>query len=275
MRTSKIGIPTLLLLFAGANELPAQQPAARPAGSGATAQRPARPTIILVHGAFADASSWQAVVPLLQDDGYTVVAVQNQLASLAGDVETTKRAIEAQRAPMVVVGHSYGGAVITGAAAGNPNVKALVYVAAFAPEPNERVDAFLEKYPSHLGGATVADAAGYVSIDVTKYQDVFAADLPSRLTRAMAVAQKPIQGAIFGQSVAVAAWKTIPSWYVLTTEDHAINPKLERLYANRINARTIEIKSSHVPFISHPQDVAKAIEQAAQLQSKVASAPHR
>lgn len=222
-----------------------------------------KPTIVLVHGAFADASGWHDVIRLLQKDGYKVIAVQNQLASFASDIETTKRVIDAQTGPVVVVGHSYGGAVITGAAAENPNVKALVYIAAFVPEAGEPIGAFFEKFPSELGTALVPDAAGFVYIDAAKYHDVFAADLPRRDTSAMAVAQKPIFGAIFGQSTPAAAWKTIPSWYVVAQQDRSINPDLERFYANRIKARTTEIRASHVVFISHAKEVTAVIEQAA------------
>lgn len=222
-----------------------------------------KPTVVLVHGAFADASGWNDVIKLLQKDGYKVIAVQNPLASFAGDIETTKRVIDAQTGPVVVVGHSYGGAVITGAAAGNTNVKALVYIAAFAPEAGEPVGAFLEKFPSDLGTALSPDAAGFVYINVAKYHDVFAADIPRRETSAMAVAQKPIFGAIFGQSTPVAAWKTIPSWYVVAQQDRSINPDLERFYAKRINARTTEIRGSHVVFISHAREVTAVIEDAA------------
>jgi pimeloyl-ACP methyl ester carboxylesterase len=222
-----------------------------------------KPTIVLVHGAFADASGWQGVISLLQDDGYKVVAAQNQLASLADDVETTKRLIEAQAGPVVVVGHSYGGAVMTGAAAGNPNVKALVFLAAFAPEAGEPVAAFGQQYPIDLDTALVPDSAGFLFIDTTKFHAVFGADLPARQAAWMAVVQKPIQGAVFGQSVAEAAWKLIPSWYVVAQQDHAINPDLERFLAKRINARTTEIASSHVVFLSHPREVTDLIEEAA------------
>jgi pimeloyl-ACP methyl ester carboxylesterase len=225
-----------------------------------------KPTIILVHGAFADGSAWQDVVPLLQRDGYKVIAVQNSLAMLAEDIATTKRVIDAETQhgrTVVAVGHSYGGAVISGAAAGNANVKALVFIAAFAPDAGEPVGAFNEKYPSDLGTALVPDAAGFVYIDVDKYHGVFAGDLPLHQTRAMAVAQKPIFGAIFGQSVPAAAWRTIPSWYLVAQQDRSINPDLERFYAKRMNATTSEIKSSHLPFISQPQKVAALIEAAA------------
>jgi pimeloyl-ACP methyl ester carboxylesterase len=220
-------------------------------------------TVVLVHGAFADASGWQTLIPLLQKEGHKVVAVQNSLASLAGDIETTKRVIDAQTGGVVVVGHSYGGAVISGAAAGNANVKALVYIAAFAPEAGEPIGAFLDKYPSDLGTSLVPDTAGFLYIDVAKYHDVFAADVPASQTQAMAVTQKPIAGAIFGQSAPAAAWKTIPSWYIAAQQDRSLSPELQRFYAQRMNARTAEIKSSHLPFISQPREVAKLIGEAA------------
>jgi pimeloyl-ACP methyl ester carboxylesterase len=259
MRIIQTGTALLLAMLAGAAASHAQQSTPTPApAAGAD-----KPTVVLVHGAFADASGWLPVITLLQHDGYRVVAVQNALASLAGDVETTRRLIDAQTGPVVVVGHSYGGAVISAAAAGNPHVRALVYIAAFAPEAGEPVAAFLQQYPSDLGTSSALDAAGFQYIDVAKYHDVFAADLPLAQTQAMAVAQKPIAAAIFGQSSPAAAWKTIPSWYLLTLQDHAINPELERFYANRMHARVTEIPASHVVFLSHPREVANLIVQAA------------
>jgi pimeloyl-ACP methyl ester carboxylesterase len=225
-----------------------------------------KPRVVLVHGAFADGSGWQHVIPLLARAGYPVIAVQNPLTSLADDVATTKRVLdaEAQKGPVIAVGHSYGGAVITGAAAGNSNVKALVYIAAFAPEAGEPVGAFLEQYPSLLGTGLVPDAAGFVYIDREKFQEIFAKDVDATERLVMAATQKPIFGQIFGQAPAAAAWKNIPSWYLVAKEDNAINPDLERFYAQRIGATTSEIASSHVPFISHPQEVAALIDQAAQ-----------
>lgn len=223
----------------------------------------AKPTIVLVHGAFADGTGWRHVIPILERDGYTVIAVQNALASLAGDVETTKRVIDAQKGPVVAVGHSYGGAVISGAAAGNANVKALVYIAAFAPEANEPIGAFNEKYPSALGPTLRPDAAGFLYIDRAQFRDVFAADVPAAETRIMAATQKPIHNSAFAASVERPAWKTIPSWYLVTQDDRAINPELERFYAKRMGAKVTEIKASHVPFISHPREVARVIAQAA------------
>lgn len=234
---------------------------------GIDAQSP-KPTIVLVHGAFADATGWQHVIRILDRDGYTVLAVQNSLTSLATDVETTRRMIDAQKGPVVVVGHSYGGAVITGAAAGNANVKALVYLAAFAPDAGEAIGAYLEKYPTSLGAALRPDAAGFVYIDRALFRDVFAKDVSAPEASIMASTQKPISGTAFGASVDQAAWKTIPSWYVVAQEDRAIAPELERFYATRMGATTSEIKASHVLFISHPEEIARVIEQAANTQAK-------
>jgi Predicted hydrolases or acyltransferases (alpha/beta hydrolase superfamily) len=236
------------------------------ASSSASARRIANTTIVLVHGAFADATSWQEVIPILQRNGYKVRAVQNPLLSADQDVEITRRAIKAETdsgRDVIAVGHSYGGFVITGAAADNPKVRALVYVAAFAPEANERVDAFLKQYPSDLGTALVPDAAGFLYINDAKFHDVFAGDLPDRLTRVASAAQKPIAASAFGATVPTPAWKTIPSWYVVSKQDHAINPDLERFYAKRMNAHTTEVNGSHVAFISHPKEIAKVILDAA------------
>jgi pimeloyl-ACP methyl ester carboxylesterase len=245
---------TLLVLFAGGID---------GAGAQASPAPGAKPTIVLVHGAFADGSSWERVIPILQRDGYPVIAVQNPLASLAGDVETTKRVIDAQQGSVVVVGHSYGGAVITEAAAGNPNVKALVYIAAFAPEAGEPIGAFGEKYPTQLGAGLRPDAAGFLYIDRAQFRELFAADVPASETAVAAATQKPIIGTVFGASVSKAAWKSTPSWYLVCSNDKAINPELERFYAKRMGAKTVELASSHVPFLSHPAEVARLIEQAA------------
>jgi len=227
------------------------------------AQTSAKPTIVLVHGAFADALGWQRLIPILQHDGYEVLAVENPLASLAGDVETTKRFLDGLKGPVVLVGHSYGGAVITGAAAGSPNVKALVYLAAFAPDDGEPIGAFGEKYPVDLNSALKTDSAGFLYVDRARFRALFCADLPAADASVAAATQKPVHNSVFGASVPTAAWKTIPSWYLVSQDDHAINPELERFYAKRMKAKTSEVKASHVAFISHPDVVAKLIEQAA------------
>lgn len=223
-----------------------------------------KPAIVLVHGAFADGSSWQRVIPLLERDGYTVTAVQNPLTSLPDDVATTKRVIDAQKGSVVVVGHSYGGTVITGAAAGNPHVKALVYIAAHAPDAGEKTTELNGKYaPPPLSSALVSDAAGFLYVNRAKLHDVFARDLPTAEASVLAATQKPINSVAFDQSVTDVAWKKIPSWYLVAQEDRSINPDLERFMANRIGAKTTEIKASHVPFLSHPNEVAELIETAA------------
>ena len=234
---------------------------AQSAGRHATA---AKPTIVLVHGAWADASGWYDVTRALQARGYKVVAVQNSLFSYAKDIETTKRVLDAQQGPLVVVGHSYGGAVISAAAAGNPNVKSLVYVAAFAPDSGEFLGALLQRYPDlGLGKALGPDAAGFLYIDPAKYPEVFANGLPPAQARAFATEQKPIAGSALGEPLTVTpAWKTVPSWYVVATQDHAINPELERFMAKRMNARVTELPAGHLVFISRAQDIARIIESA-------------
>ncbi len=224
-----------------------------------------KPRIVLVHGAWADGTGWQHIIPLLEDDGFPVIAVQNPLTSFADDIATTKRVIdaEAQKGPVVVVGHSYGGAVISGAA-DNPNVKALVYLAAFAPDAGEPVGALLGQFPpTPLGAAFVVDTAGFVYIDRTKFREIFAGDVDRTEVRVMAAAQKPASGAIFGQSAATAAWKSIPSWYLVSTQDQTLHPDMERFYAQRMGATTSEIDASHVAFISRPRAVVSFIEKAA------------
>jgi pimeloyl-ACP methyl ester carboxylesterase len=222
-----------------------------------------KPTIVLVHGAWADGSGWSHVIPRLEDDGYYVIAVQNPLTSYADDVATTRRVIDAQQGPVVVVGHSYGGAVITRAALGASNVKALVYIAAFAPDDGEVIGTLLAQYPSKIGAAIVPDAAGFLYLDRAKFADAFAADVPEKERRVMAASQKPFFGGIFEQKYETPAWKSIPTWYLVATQDNAINPKLQRFFAKRMKAVTTEVAASHVPYVSRPESVIKIVEAAA------------
>ncbi|MGZ4808483.1 MAG: alpha/beta fold hydrolase [Thermoanaerobaculia bacterium] len=224
-----------------------------------------KPAIVLVHGAFADASSWSKVIPILQKDGYYVTAVQIPLTSLQDDVAVTRRVIDAQKGPVVVVGHSYAGAVITDAAGGD-NVKSLVYVDAFAPDAGEPLASAGDQFaPAPLSTALVPDAAGFLYVDRARVHDVFAKDIPQADARIIAVTQKPVNGSVFTAKVTSAAWKTKPSWFILGTEDRAINPDLLRFYAKRMGAKTTEIKgASHVPFLSHPKEVVRVIESAAE-----------
>jgi pimeloyl-ACP methyl ester carboxylesterase len=225
-----------------------------------------RPRIVLVHGAFADATGWQKVIPLLERRGYPVIAVQNPLTSLADDIATTRRVLEAETAqgPVVVVGHSFGGAVITAAAADLPNVQALVYLAAFAPEENEILGALATRFgPGPLLDALVEDSAHFLTLDRAKFQGVFCADVSRTEARVMAAVQKPIHGAVLQQALTAAAWRTTPSFYLIATRDQTINPELQRFMAARMGATVEEIRSSHVPFISQPQAAVRFIERAA------------
>jgi pimeloyl-ACP methyl ester carboxylesterase len=253
-------------LFAAAGTAAAQGTAVPPHAAPPTAERP---TVVLVHGAFADATAWARVIPLLERAGYPVVAVQNPLTSFDADVATTRRAIDAQPGPVVAVGHSYGGAVITQAAAGSDKVRALVYVAAFAPDAGETVGGLWGQHPAPMAEALVTDAAGFVSLDRAKLRDVFARDVPEAETRVMAATQKPIHGSAFQATLGAAAWRQHPSWYLVAAEDRSISPELQRLYAKRAGATTVELPASHVPFLSRPLDVSRLIVDAA----AVANAP--
>ena len=193
-----------------------------------------------------------------------MTAVQIPLKSLADDVATTVRALQSQKGDVVLVGYSYGGAVITGAGAASANVKALVYVSAFAPDRGDTLEALIELYPpSSLPPALVPDSAGFLYVDRTKFREVFAANVSDSEFAVMAVTQKPIAAAIFAEPIAAATWQTIPSWYIVAAQDHAINPDLERFFAKRMRAKVTELKSSHVPFISQPDEIVRIIEEAA------------
>jgi len=235
----------------------------------------AKPTIVLIHGAFANASGWDAVIRILQAKGYEVSAVENPLSSYEADIETTKRLIDAQTGPTVVVAHSYGGAVMTAAAAGNPNVKALVYLAAFANDVNEPLGGLLEKYPSKALPTFKPDAAGMLTIDRAKFHEIFAQDLPVAQTNVMAVTQKPLSSSAFKATTTVAAWRNVPSWFVVAQNDNVINPDLERFFAKRMGATTTEINSSHVVFMSHAKEVVTVIESAARAATTATASTQR
>jgi pimeloyl-ACP methyl ester carboxylesterase len=253
----------VLVLAASCN---GQTAKANPQDTSALSAGHAKPSILLVHGAFAGALGWQKVTTLLQQRGYTVVAVENTLTGLDTDVATTKRAIDALAAkgPLVVVGHSYGGMVITGAAANEPQVKALVYINAFAPDVGQSAGALLASGPATKLSAALLppDSAGFLFVDTAQFRAAFCADLPVDEANVAAASQKPIAGSAFGATLGVAAWKTLPSWYLVGKQDEAIPPVVERAMAQHIGAHTVEIDSSHVSFISHPDAVVRLIEDA-------------
>ena len=216
-------------------------------------------TVVLVHGAFADGSSWDKVIPLLQAKGLNVVSVQNPLTSLADDVAATRRALDAQTGPVVLVGHSWGGVVIS-EAGGHERVKSLVYVAAFAPSEGQSVTDLGKGYPTPPGfGFLVQDKEGFLTLSPEGMSRHFAQDLPAAQTRLMTVTQGPIRAKSFDEQVTTAAWKTRPSWFVLTQKDHMIEPALQKDMAARISAHVTSVPTSHVPQLSRPADVANAI----------------
>jgi pimeloyl-ACP methyl ester carboxylesterase len=228
--------------------------------SGVASAEPIK-NVVLVHGAFADGSGWRSVADILEHDGFSVSVVQEPETSLADDVAATKRVIDRVNAPLILVGHSYGGAVIT--QAGNePQVRGLVYIAAFAPDSGETVGALLKQQPP-AANSTIPSGEGYVIVDPKAYHADFAADLPTREARFMAISQVPISTSAFGTPITNAAWHSKPNWYIVATEDREINPDLERFMARRAGSTTIEVKGSHAIYMSQPAAVAKLIEQAA------------
>jgi pimeloyl-ACP methyl ester carboxylesterase len=219
--------------------------------------------IVLVHGAFADGSSWAKVIPLLEKAGLNAVAVQNPLTSFAEDLAATKRAIALQDGPVILVGHSWAGVVITEAGA-DPKVAGLVYVAAFAPDVGEAVGDLGKDFPPPPGSAELKpDAEGYLRLTTKGINESFAPDLPLAQRKLVAATQGATNSAVFGTKVATAAWKTKPTWYVVAGKDRMIQPDLERKFAKAMNAKTITVPSSHVPMLSHPSEVAKLIIEAA------------
>ncbi|MGW5093547.1 alpha/beta fold hydrolase [Streptomyces nodosus] len=241
-----------------------------PAATDATTA-PARPTIVLVHGAFADASSWNGVVERLQRRGYTVIAPANPLRGLYNDSTYIASVLDSIKGPMVLVGHSYGGAVISSAAEGNARVTSLVYVSALMPDVGESGMSLSARFPSALATATKSvpyrAAGGVTGTDLylkpDRLHQVFAADLPESTARLLAVTQRPAATTAFSEKAKAAAWKHIPSWFLVAKHDRTINPDQERYEARRAGSHTVEIDSSHVAMLAHPEAVTDLILQAA------------
>jgi len=217
--------------------------------------------VVLVHGAFADGSGWEPVANILKNDGYKVSVVQHPETSYAEDQKYTKAAIDAMGGPVVLVGHSYGGSVIT-EAGNHPKVAALVYIAAFALDEGESC-ASIEQALPQASKAFKPDSNNNWWIEQEHFAADFAADIPPEKAWFMAISQVPISTDAFTHKVTNPAWKNKPTWYMVATEDRSINPDQERMMAKRAKAKTVEVKSSHVAYMSHPKEAAKLIEEAA------------
>jgi len=225
-----------------------------------------KPNIVLVHGAWADGSSWSKLIPILEEAGFNVVATQQNLLSLADDAEIARRTIEAQEGPVLLVGHSYGGAIITETAHLCPNVIGLVYIAGFALDLGESLAILSSSGPVAPPGAAAIrpDQYGSLWIDRKMFADNFCQDLDETEGHTMAATQKPLSVACFEGKVTNAGWKNLPCWYQISSEDRMIPPQAEQFMAQRINAKTITLPSSHVTMLSHPEEVAEFIESAAE-----------
>jgi pimeloyl-ACP methyl ester carboxylesterase len=219
--------------------------------------------VVLVHGGLVDGSGWQEVYRLLKNDGYSVSIVQNPTLSLEGDAAAAKRVIDAQGEPVILVGHSYGGAVIT-EAGNDPNVAALVYIAAFAPDTGESVNTLIANPPPDAPVPPILPPQeGFLFLDRDKFAASFAADVPAEQAAFMADSQVPCGVDALGGTISEAAWRNKPSWYLVATDDRMIPPPAQRSMAERAGATVVEVAGSHSVFLSHPAAVAGLIDQAA------------
>jgi pimeloyl-ACP methyl ester carboxylesterase len=222
----------------------------------------ATPNIVLVHGLWADGSSWSKVIPILENAGHRVIAVQLAAHSLADDVATVKRAIDLVGGPVLLVGHSFGGFVITNAAYNNPNVTGLVYVSAFAPDEGESAVNFVpvESLPP---GLLVLDSGGFGYLNPEMFPQAFAQDVNATEAKTLAVVQKPAHQSLFTEKSGPPAWKQLPTWFEVSESDRIIPPDAQRMFAQRMNATTISINSSHASLVSHSDEIAQLILDAA------------
>jgi pimeloyl-ACP methyl ester carboxylesterase len=223
-----------------------------------------RPNIVLVHGAWADGSSWSAVIERLQADGYHVTAPQFPESSLAADVARLREVLARQDGPAIVAGHSYGGQIITALGTDAPNVVALVYIAAFGLDEGESIGGLLAQGPPTPALAHLEmDEQGFAWLPEDDFVNHFAADVDPVRARVMHAVQQPLAWSALGEVMGVPAWKSLPSWYLVAQNDEALPPDAERQFAARMGATTVEIPSSHVPMVSQPNEVADLIAKAA------------
>lgn len=225
----------------------------------ATAQTAKNATnIVLVHGAWADGSSWSRVIPILKSAGHKIISVQLPLHSVADDVATVKRAIQLADGPTLVVGHSYGGFVVTNAAYNSSNVTGLVYIAAFAPDEGESLSNFID-LSALPQGLLIFDSGGFAYISPDMFHQAFAQDVNPIEAGIMAIVQKPANQSVLAEKSGPPAWKQLPTWYQVSENDHLIPPDAERKFAERMNATTISINASHASLVSHPDEIASLI----------------
>jgi pimeloyl-ACP methyl ester carboxylesterase len=225
----------------------------------------ARPNIVLIHGAWADGSCWSGVIGRLQADGFQVRAPQFPMTSLADDVARLRQVLNFQDGPTIVVGHSYGGQIITALGPDAPNVVGLVYIAAFGLDEGESLGALLSQGPvtpalAHL----FTDSRGFGWLSEDDFVHHFAGDIEPTQARILYAVQQALASSAFTDVIGVPAWKSLPSWYLVAQNDEAIPPDAERMFASRMGATTVEVPSSHVAMVSHPQEVTDLIEKAAQ-----------
>jgi pimeloyl-ACP methyl ester carboxylesterase len=224
----------------------------------------AMPNIVLVHGAWADGSSWSAVIEPLQAQGYKVTAPQFPLISLAADVARLRQVLTRQSGPTIVGGHSYGGQIMTALGTDAPNVVGLVYIAAFGLDQGESLGALLSQGPTPAAlQHQVVDNQGFAWLPEDDFVNHFAADVERTKARVMCAVQQPIATSAFGDVMGVPAWKALPSWYMVATHDEAIPPDAERFFAKRMGATTVEVPASHVAMVSHPREVVQLTQAAA------------
>ncbi len=227
-----------------------------------------RPNIILVHGAWADGSCWSGVIERLQADGYHVTAPQFPLTSTADDVARLRQVLTLQDGPTIVAGHSYGGQIMTALGTDAPNVVGLAYIAAFGLDQGESLGALLSQGPTppalqHL----FTDKQGFIWQQQDDFVQHFAADVDPVRAKVMHAVQQPTASSTFSEAMGVPAWKSLPSWYLIATQDQAIPPDAQRMFANRMGATTSEVASSHLPMVSHPDETAQIIKTAAETRT--------
>jgi len=241
--------------------------------TSSTAETSPKPTVVLVHGAFADSSSWNDVITKLRQDGYPVIGVANPLRSLQGDAEYLRDVLDSVDGPIVVAGHSYGGSVMSEAADGHPQVKALVFVASFLLEAGESTGELAGRFPGNELGSALRPVpvrvpggnqpADDLYIEQDKFNPIFAADVPADVAALMAATQRPITGDALADKATKAAWRSIPSWTLVTLQDLAVPAEAQRFMAERAGSTAVEVDASHAVTVSQPDAVARLIIEAA------------